>query len=104
MASKQFKVHYNGSLLWLIFWIIVFFPIALVLLFTAISFEVGDSTYSIKYDGSRFWLGFWTLVFFPVAFILIFLNGYTVSSEEINPPAVIKPASPPSIPDDKEKS
>jgi hypothetical protein len=81
---KRFKVHYSGSIIWLIFWIIVFFPVALALLFTAISFEVGGISYSIQYDGSRFWLGFWTLVFFPVAFILIFINGYTVLTKKID--------------------
>lgn len=90
MNTSTFKIHYNGSLPWLIFWIIIFFPIALVLLFTAISFEVGATTYTIKYDGSRFWLGFWVLVFFPVAFVLLFLNGYTVIVNKKEPEVIVK--------------
>lgn len=90
MDTSKFKIHYNGSLPWLIFWIIIFFPIALVLLLTAISFEMGDKTYSINYDGSRFWLGFWVLVFFPVAFVLLFLNGYTVVEKAKEPEVVVK--------------
>lgn len=78
MEDKRFKVHYNGSYFWLIFWIIIFFPIALVLFFTASAYDVGQKRYTIQYDGSRFWLCFWVLVFFPVAFILLFLNGISI--------------------------
>lgn len=78
---KNFKLNYRGSIFWLIFWVIIFFPIAFVLLLTDSSFEIGTSIYHIKYDGSRFWLGFWVLVFFPVAFLLLFLNGMTLITE-----------------------
>lgn len=88
MEGSRFKLHYRGSVPWLIFWIIVFFPIAFVLLFTASSFDIGEKTYDFQYNGSRFWLGFWTLFFFPVAFLLLFLNGLTVSvSDQIHPGA-----------------
>jgi len=80
VEHKSLKVSYEGSLFWLIFWIIVFFPIALVLFVTALSFKVNQTTYHIRYKGSRFWLGFWVLVFFPVAFLLLFLNGLTVTT------------------------
>lgn len=78
MNDKRFKIHYHGSLFWLIFWIIFFFPIALVLFFTATDFEIGQTTYFLQYDGSRFWLCFWVLVFFPIAFVLLFLNGFSI--------------------------
>lgn len=77
--TKKFKIHYRGSLFWLIFWLIIFFPLAFVLLLTATSFEINRTTYNLDYDGSRFWLGFWMLVFFPVAFLLLFLNGLTLT-------------------------
>ena len=80
---RQFKLHYHGSLFWLIFWIIVFFPIALVLLLTDFSFDVNDKRYTVYYAGSRFWLGFWILVFFPIAFALLFVNGITMRVEKI---------------------
>lgn len=73
------KVHYRSSIFWLIFWLIVFFPIAFVLLLTDCSFVVNQTTYDLSYDGSRFWLCFWVLVFFPVAFILLFVNGFSVN-------------------------
>jgi len=72
------KIHYRGSIILLIFWLIVFFPIAFVLLLTASSFELSGTTYELTYDGSRFWLCFWVLIFFPIAFLLLFLNGLTV--------------------------
>lgn len=80
---RGIKVNYQGSFFWLIFWIIVFFPIALALLFTACSFDINDTKYTFRYDGSRFWLGFWVLVFFPVAFVLLFLNGVSVTVDKI---------------------
>jgi hypothetical protein len=78
MDEKRFKIHYHGSIFWLIFWIIIFFPIAFVLFFTACSFDIKPKSYSLSYDGSRFWLCFWTLVCFPVAFVLLFLNGFSI--------------------------
>jgi hypothetical protein len=78
MSERDFKVQYHGSLFWLIFWIIVFFPIALVLFFTAATFEANQKLYYVHYDGSRFWLCFWVLVFFPVAFVLLFVNGFSI--------------------------
>jgi hypothetical protein len=81
---NRFKIHYLGSFFWLIFWLIVFFPIAFVLLLTAISVEVGQGTYTVLYNGSRFWLGFWVLVFFPVAFVLLFLNGLSITVTKPN--------------------
>lgn len=82
MHTKRFKIQYRGSIFWLIFWLILFFPIAFVLLLTATSFEARHTIYHLSYDGSRFWLGFWVLVFFPVAFLLLFLNGLSVTIEK----------------------
>ncbi|WP_068469326.1 hypothetical protein [Candidatus Protochlamydia phocaeensis] len=78
MDTRRAKLQYRGSLVWLIFWLIVFFPIALVLLFTASAFELNQTTYDFQYNGSRFWLCFWILVFFPLAFLLLFINGISV--------------------------
>lgn len=78
MSESSFKLKYRGSLAWLIFWIIVFFPVAFVLLLTGSSFRINDTVYDLQYDGSRGWLAFWTVIFFPVAFILLFVNGYSV--------------------------
>ncbi len=79
MKENEYKLHYRGSIGWLIFWVIVFFPIALVLLATTSTFKMGKTIYKMNYKGSRGWLCFWILAFFPVAFILLFLNGISVS-------------------------
>lgn len=81
VQTSTFKIKYDGSIFWLIFWLIVFFPIAFVLLLTATSFEANRTTYHLRYAGSRFWLGFWVLVFFPVAFLLLFINGLSITVE-----------------------
>jgi len=96
MNTHNFKLRYRGSLPWLVFWIIVFFPIAIILLFTACSFNIGDATYSIQYDGSRPWLCFWVLVFFPVAFVLLFVNGISMNVTKIDNLPATKTDNPPS--------
>lgn len=78
MKEKQFKMRYEGSLFWLIFWIIFFFPIALVLLFSDTTIKMDEKTYRLKYRGSVFWACFWMLFFFPIAFILLLVNGFSV--------------------------
>jgi hypothetical protein len=86
MKTESFRLHYKGSLLILIFWVIVFFPLAFVLLFTACTFQIKGTTYEFTYNGSRFWLGFWVLVFFPIAFVLLFVNGLCVNI--VRPPQI----------------
>ncbi|MCC6278932.1 MAG: hypothetical protein IT289_13550 [Oligoflexia bacterium] len=78
MTKKKLKLDYQGSIPWLIFWAIVFFPVALVLLLTGAKFDHEGKTYHIQYDGSRGWLCFWTVACFPVTFALILLNGITL--------------------------
>lgn len=80
MSTQKLRIRYRESLFWLIFWIIIFFPIALVLFFTGSDFIKNDVTHHLRYDGSRFWLCFWVLVFFPIAFILFFLNGFSIKT------------------------
>lgn len=80
---KYFKINYPGSRFWLIFWLILFFPIALALLFTASTFIINEKSYTFSYDGSRFWLAFWVLIFFPIAIILLFLNGVNVKVDTL---------------------
>jgi hypothetical protein len=81
MNETRVKLHYGGSLFWLIFWAVVFFPVALVLLLTSAQFDLNDCRYIFKYDGSRGWLAFWVVVCFPLAFVLLFYNGFTFRSE-----------------------
>lgn len=81
MAKQKVRFSYSGSRVWLIFWLIVWFPVALVLLVCDLGLELRGTTYRIEYDGSRFWLAFWSLAFFPIALLLGALNGFSVSDE-----------------------
>ncbi|MBI2712075.1 MAG: hypothetical protein HYX41_04315 [Bdellovibrio sp.] len=76
MEKKRIHLSYPGSKGWLIFWLIVLFPVALVLLFTLAEFEMDGKTYRIQYNGSRGWLAFWWVCLFPVGVLLFFLNGF----------------------------
>lgn len=76
MKTNKVRISYDGSKGWLIFWAIVLFPVAMVLMLTAGSFQMDNTTYKIRYDGSRCWLAFWTVVCFPIAGILFLLNGF----------------------------
>lgn len=82
MTERKIKLEYGGSVGWLIFWMIVFFPVGLVLFATGGKFDLGGKSYWVKYDGSRNWLCFWTLVCFPVTFALLLLNGVSLVEEE----------------------
>ncbi|MCI0382374.1 MAG: hypothetical protein L0207_04920 [Chlamydiae bacterium] len=82
MSSKSFKIHYRGSLFWLIFWIIVFFPIGLILLFANGTFQSTSGSHRFHYKGSIFWLIFWIIFFFPVAIVLLLVNGFSITSTE----------------------
>lgn len=93
--TQSAKLHYRGSIFWLIFWLIFFFPIAFVLLLTNSSFTVNQTSYTIRYDGSHFWLGFWVLCFFPIAFVLLFLNGVSLSISESPQEELPKNQTPP---------
>jgi hypothetical protein len=82
-GSNRVQLHYSGSKGWLIFWLIVLFPIGLTLLFTSGEFESDGRRYFIRYPGSRGWLCFWSLVCFPIAIILLLLNGLSIHWGEV---------------------
>lgn len=81
--AQHFKLRYSGSKIWLIFWTIIFFPVALTLVAVQGRFESSDRSVYLKYDGSVFWLGFWALIFFPIALLLLALNGVTFVKEDL---------------------
>lgn len=76
------KLNYQGSIFWLIFWAIFFFPIALILFFTRCGFTINQTTYRLHYDGSIFWPIFWAILFFPISIVLLFLKTSAVSINE----------------------
>lgn len=84
MTKKSVGMNYHGSLFWLIFWMILFFPIGLALLFTSFSYNSDNQTHTVVYQGSRFWLCFWLLLFFPIGLLLLVLNGFVITIEPAN--------------------
>ncbi len=75
MSKSEFKMRYRYSTAWLIFWIFVCFPVAMVLAATGCYFQTETNSYHLQYKGSRGWLAFWTVAFFPVALVLLVING-----------------------------
>ena len=71
----HYPVSYRGSLLWLFFWLIAFFPAGTLLFASRACIKRRESYYGLNYRGSIGWLIFWTIVFFPVAVVLAFLRG-----------------------------
>ncbi len=91
MAS-EYSIKYQGSLFWLIFWAIIFFPVALMLLATGTYYSGDGTQYRLKYNGSRFWLGFWIIVFFPISLLLLIYYGcgWVVETETKTTETIIK--------------
>lgn len=75
--------RYGGSKPWIVFWAIIFFPIALILLFSRGKFQGEGKSYSIEYTGSLAWLGFWCVVFFPIGFLLAVLNEVRLIPDDV---------------------
>jgi hypothetical protein len=82
MASTSSKIYYRGSIFWLIFWLIVFFPVAVILLVLNATFDLNEKSHYIEYDGSLFWLFFWTILFFPIALVLLIVNGISFNIQD----------------------
>ena len=77
----RYPFCYRGNVFWLIFFLIIFFPIGIVLLLLNLSVVRDQMCYGLKYNGSKFWLIFWTVLFFPIAIVLGALNGFDVTGE-----------------------
>jgi hypothetical protein len=75
MEESRFRYPY--SKFWVIFWIIIYFPIALVLL-SRLEKVSQTEIKKWEYRGNRFWLYFWAVLFFPVSFVLLLLNSVLI--------------------------
>ncbi len=78
--TKTYRISYPHSKFWLIFWMLIFFPIGLVLL-SRLKLVSTNQTSSWVYEGDRFWLYFWAVFLFPVAILLLILKGTLVVIE-----------------------
>ncbi|HSX04259.1 MAG TPA: hypothetical protein VLG76_05975 [Rhabdochlamydiaceae bacterium] len=79
---EEARLKYPHSKFWLIFWLILFFPIGLVLL-SQLELVSQAGIKKWEYRGERFWLYFWAILFFPIAFLLLLLNGVLVKSPRV---------------------
>lgn len=73
---------YSGNLFFLILFLILWFPIGILLLMRNGSITKKNSRFYLHYHGSWGWLYFWGLIFFPIAVILLLVKGTDVIEEE----------------------
>lgn len=80
---EKYKMSLETNILWIIFWAIFWFPIAVMLIFLGGTFSSPTHKHYIEYNGSIFWLGFWLILFFPIALLLLMVNGLTLCKQEL---------------------
>jgi hypothetical protein len=85
VTERKIKIQYGGSIPWLVFWAIIWFPAALILIATSGKFDLEGKTHFIRYDGSRGWLIFWVIIMFPIAILLMLLNGVALITQNQTP-------------------
>ena len=73
---------YSGNLFFLILFLIIWFPLGVLLLIKNGSISKENSRFYLKYHGSWNWLFFWVIVFFPIAVILLLIKGVDIIEEE----------------------
>lgn len=75
---SEYPLKYLGNIVWPILFLILFFPLGILLLILNTAVRKEGIYYSLHYRGSQGWLIFWTIIFFPVAIILGALNGFDI--------------------------
>jgi hypothetical protein len=83
IIKKSYPLQYKGNIVIFIIFLLLFFPIALVLAMKNLSVLRGNKYESLSYKGSYGWLIFWTIIFFPIAIILFLINGVDVIEEDV---------------------
>jgi hypothetical protein len=68
-------IRYKGSLILLILFLILWFPLGVLMLLKNGYLIQRTSNLSLNYHGHWGWLYFWGIIFFPVAFVLLALRG-----------------------------
>jgi hypothetical protein len=82
-TKQAYPLKYTGNIIILILCLLIFFPVALVLLFKNLR-VLRDKNYQyLEYHGSYGWLIFWTIFLFPIALILLLINGADLVEERI---------------------
>jgi len=80
MSVDRLRIKYSHSKFWLIFWLLILFPVGLVLLLNYAELTSNTRVFKVKYRGEKFWLYFWAIVFFPITILLFLFNGSFVKS------------------------
>jgi hypothetical protein len=73
---------YGGNLFFLILFLIIWFPIGILLLMRNGSITKENSRFYLRYHGSWGWLYFWGFLFFPITVILLLVKGIDIIEEE----------------------
>lgn len=82
--TTKYPIKYRGNIVLLVLFLILWFPIALVLLFKNAYIPKKNKIIYVSYHGNYFWLFFWAIFFFPIAMILIFIVGFDQVEEEFD--------------------
>jgi hypothetical protein len=77
-----YPLKYDGSIFWLLFFLIFWPPLAFFLLLMNARFVKVDSIFYLRYRGSWGWLIFWAVVFFPLAILIMAVCGADVIEEK----------------------
>ncbi|PIS02731.1 MAG: hypothetical protein COT85_01490 [Chlamydiae bacterium CG10_big_fil_rev_8_21_14_0_10_42_34] len=80
MQVRTYQLSYPFSKVWLILWLVFYFPIGLVLM-TRVQYVTPKESVRWDYQGSRFWLYFWAVLFFPIAILLFLFNNSLVITQ-----------------------
>jgi len=80
-VAHRYPFQYKGNIVLFILFLIIFFPVAIILAIKNGVILKNKKYFSLSYQGSYGWLIFWAIIFFPVAFILLLLKGVDVVEE-----------------------
>lgn len=79
---SEYPLKYLGNIVWPVLFLILFFPLGILLIILNTAVRKEGLFYSLHYRGSQGWLIFWTIIFFPVAIILGALNGFDIVAQK----------------------
>jgi len=81
-TRRVYPLKYDGSIFWLIFFLIFWPPLAFFLLLMNARFVKTDSIFYLRYRGSWGWVIFWAILLFPIAILIMAIRGADVVEEK----------------------
>ena len=76
--TKEYPLQYEGNIVWPILFLLLWFPVGILLLIFNGSLQRDGMRYKLRYRGEQTWLVVWTVLFFPVAVLLAIINGFDI--------------------------